>query len=124
MTLRNRDAVHEGPVRAVATVTAPSVEPGRTCGSCSHALDSRRRQARFCSSGCRHRAWRLRVGCVRCRGRLVLDVTALELGALDDAVTLAACAPLDAAGVDRVHQARRALHRLAAQIHGHGGRDG
>jgi hypothetical protein len=122
--LRDQHAVHEGPERADATVSAPSVEPGRACRSCGHALASRRRQARFCSSGCRHRAWRLRVGCVRCRGRLVLDSTALDVGALDDAVTLAACAPLDAAAVDRAHQARRALHRLAAQIHGHGGRDG
>jgi len=54
----------------------------------------------------------------------VLDPTPLELDELDDAVTLAACAPLDAAGVDRVQQARWALHRLAAQIHEHGGRDG
>jgi hypothetical protein len=124
MILRDQHAVHEGPLRAVATVSAPSVEPGRACGSCGHALASRRSQARFCSSGCRHRAWRLRVGCVRCRGRLVLEPTALELDTLDDAVTLAACAPLDAVGVDRLHQARRALRRLAAQIHGHGGRDG
>lgn len=124
MILRDLDEVHEGPVRAVATVSAPSVEPGRACGSCGHALDSRRRQARFCSSGCRHRAWRLRVGCVRCRGQLVLDLTPLELDTLDDAVTLAACVPLDAAGVDRLQKARRALQRLAGQIHGHGGRDG
>jgi hypothetical protein len=32
--------------------------------------------------------------------------------------------PARRSGVDRVHQARRVLHRLAAQIHGHGGRDG
>jgi hypothetical protein len=46
------------------------------------------------------------------------------LGPLDDAVTQAACVPRDAAEADRVHAARQALHRLAAQIHGHGGRDG
>jgi hypothetical protein len=119
-----RDPEQDGPARCVTTAPPASGEPCRTCGFCGRSLAGRRPRARYCSSGCRHRAWRQRVGCVRCRGRLVLDPTALALGALDDAVTLAACASLDAAGVNRVPQAQRARHRLAAQFRGHGGRDG
>ena len=102
----------------VGTLCPARAATGPTCASCGHALAGQRRHARYCSATCRRRASALRRGCPRCRGRLVLDPTALDLAALDDAVTLAASCTLDTMGVARVYAARRALSRLVRQLTG------
>jgi hypothetical protein len=61
----------------------------------------------------------LRRGCPRCRGECVIDSAAIDLAALDDAVTLAAVAALDTMDVARVSAARRALSRLVRSLRSH-----
>jgi hypothetical protein len=102
----------------VSTVSPASADTGRGCESCGEALAGRRPQARFCSSTCRRRSSALRRGCPRCVGKLTIDSAALNLPALDDAVTLASVADLATMGVARVRAARQALSRLVRRLEG------
>jgi hypothetical protein len=63
----------EGPSSSALTLSQPCGQPTRTCETCQTSLAARRRQAKFCSPRCRTRAWRLRVGCERCRGHVLID---------------------------------------------------
>jgi hypothetical protein len=112
------DARQDRPAESVGTVSQAPTGPGRTCASCGRPLAGRRPNARHCSATCRRRVSAVRRGCPRCRGRVVVDPAALDVTALDDAVTLAAVATLDTMPVARIYAARRALSRLVRQLWG------
>jgi hypothetical protein len=63
----------ERPASSALTVSQPRWRPTPICETCQASLAARRRQAKFCSPRCRTRAWRLRVGCERCRGHVLID---------------------------------------------------